>query len=207
MTSKPYDIVLIPEQRLALAAIKTSEELRKFGTLFTLDGKTFFPHVSLYMLQLKEADLEKVFALLGKIAGDTPTITGSPKLFGSHNNYIDVEYDKTTEIARLQMDVVEVLNPIRDCLRDKDKERLPTATEEEKNAILKYGYRSVGKLFEPHLTFTRFKDPQPDAKNSLPDMKKFDGRFLEMGIYEMGDNGTCVHEIKKWQLASFDKKS
>lgn len=198
--SKPYDVVLIPEFKIADAAIEISENLKHFGTFFTLDNKTFFPHISLYMLQLKETDLQKVLDILDVIATETPTVRGVPKLFGSHDGYIDVEYEKTNEMQQIQMSVINALNPIRDGLRDKDKERILTSTEEEKEVILKYGYRSVDKYFEPHLTFTRFKNPQENISDALLDMKMFGGSFPEFGIYEMGDNGTCVREVRRWQL-------
>ncbi|MBU6427293.1 DUF3977 family protein [Patescibacteria group bacterium] len=200
LNSKAYDVVLVPETKITNEAIKISHDLEKFGTYFTLDNKTYFPHVSIYMLQIKDSDLDKVFGLLNEVAKGTRTITGTPRLFGTHNNYIDVEYEKTEEMRKLQMNVVNLLNPLRDGLRDRDKERLLTATGVEKETILKYGYRSVGEFFEPHLTFTRFKIEQKDTVNNMPNMSIFSGNFPEIGIYEMGDNGTCVKEIKKWKL-------
>ena len=61
MPSKAYDVVLIPEPRIAEAAIEVSGGLEQAGTHFTLDNKSFFPHISLYMLQL--ADDKKVTPL------------------------------------------------------------------------------------------------------------------------------------------------
>jgi hypothetical protein len=46
MDSIPVNVVLLPSDELANEAIKASELLAKFGTLFTLKDGSYFPHVS-----------------------------------------------------------------------------------------------------------------------------------------------------------------
>lgn len=200
MQPKPYDVVLIPEPKLADFAVQASESLRLAGTHFTLDNRNFFPHISLYMLQLTGDNLNKAVALLADIAHETAIVRAVPKEFHYEDDYVDVEYLKTEDLIILQNKVVERLNPIRSGLLENDKARLASATGQQKANLLEYGYRSVGELFRPHLTFTRFTSPQDQVMNKLPNKNQFAGSFPKLGIFDKGDNGTCVRKVKSWQL-------
>lgn len=191
---------MVPEKRLAQEAINLSQALRSQGVHFTLNGESYFPHLSLYMLQLSSDNLNNATQILRKIAHATQVIEVSPVGYHYENEYIDIEYTKTNELSELQKKVIEGLNPIRNGLREKDKERLENATGEEKENILKYGYRSIGNRFNPHLTFTRFTSDQQNSLQILPPEKVFEGQYTQLGLYEMGNNGTCVQEVRKWDL-------
>lgn len=77
MESKPYDIVLLPEVELMEGAIRLSNELEKLGTYFTLGHETYFPHISLYMLQLSEDGLKKAISFLSSIGEETNVVEKS----------------------------------------------------------------------------------------------------------------------------------
>jgi hypothetical protein len=200
MESKPYDVVLLPEERLMAGAITLSNDLEKLSTYFTLGYETYLPHLSLYMLQLNENGLKKAISLLPIIAKETDAIEAITADYHYESNYIDVEYVKSKELVVLQEKIIDKLNPIRDGLREKDKIRLVDAVGETRKNIINYGYRSVGNLFNPHLTFTRFKDNQEHTLKSLPVKESFDGKYTVLGIFELGDNGTCVRKIQTWDL-------
>lgn len=200
MNSIPCDIVLIPEDSVSKAAIDLSNSLRRHGTLFTLKEDEYFPHLSLYMAQLKVDDLPEVESILKNIADSQTTVSLQPNEYHQEGGYIDIDYQKTDSMSALQMTVIDSLNHIRDGLRQKDKDRLASAGGRERDNIERYGYRSVGDLFEPHLTITRFKDPSPLNTASLADVHTFNASFVKLGIFEMGDNGTCVRKIAEFKL-------
>lgn len=201
MSSKPYDVVLIPEDSITQEAVKISKLCEPRGVLFTLDEKNLFSHISFYMLQLSDEGLEESLERLSAIAKETSAVNVVADHYNLENNYLDVEYVKTMEISLLQGRIIKELNPMRCGLRGKDKERLITIQGKERVNILRYGYRSVGDQFHPHLTFTRFKDDQTDIVSKLPPKTIFNGSFPTLGLFEMGDNGTCVHLTKSWPLA------
>lgn len=201
MTSIPCDIVILPTTDLARRAIVTSQQFaQQHDTLFTLQEKTFVPHASLYMTQLKVSDLDKVKELLSDIAARTSLLTPTTTGYDQAEGYIDADYERTDELADLQMAVIDAINPIRDGMREKDKARMLTATGEARENLEKYGYRGVGKLFRPHLTLTRFTNGEPIDTATLPDSHQFDGQFVELGLFEMGDNGTCARLIATFNL-------
>lgn len=200
MSSLPCNIVLLPSDEIAHNAISLSEALRQYDTYFTLKGGSYFPHASLYMTQLKEDDLNKVMNILQEIAHGTTSLTVTASKFKQAHGYISLSYSRTAALDSIQSRVVDAINPIRDGLRRKDIERLATATGMERTNLEQYGYRSVGELFDPHITFTRLKSSEFVDSSCLENEQQFNGSFTKLGLFEMGDNGTCVRKIAEFNL-------
>lgn len=200
MDSMPCDVVILPSSELAEKAIAASSLLEPYDSLFTLELGKYFPHASLYMLQLKQTDLDKVQGLLSDIAKEFRSLSLRAERFYQAQCYVDVEYEKSGQLIQLQQKVVAALNPIRDGMREKDKARMAEATGLALANFEQYGYKYVGELFRPHITFTRLSEEKPDFEAVLPALSSFDGAFTRIGLFEMGDNGTCVREIGSWEL-------
>lgn len=199
--SLPIDIVLLPSDELALKAVAASASLQQFGALFELNAKTGpFPHASLYMTQLKIDDLDKAKEILADIATKTSAFDLKATRYFQEERYIDPEYERTEELANLQMTVVNAINPIRDGMRVKDIARLPETTGIVRENLEKYGYRGVGELFRPHMTLARFAESKEIDVSVLPDIDELSGQFVKLGLFEMGDNGTCVRMLAEFNL-------
>lgn len=200
MNSIPCDIVMIPDADVTNTAISLSEQLGKDETYFTLKEGEYYPHASLYMVQLDMSKIDQIKDLLSNVATNNSKITLNPKEYHQEWGYVDVEYERKADVDKLQMDVVNALNPIRDGLRQKDRDRLPEALGLERENILTYGYRSIGEKFAPHITITRFADRKDIDLTILPDVSTFKATFSKIGIFEMGENGTCVRKIAEFSF-------
>lgn len=195
MNSIPCDVVILPNPLLADKAITASQKLASFNSLFTLKDGECYPHASLYMLQLKIEDLSNVQSILEKIASAFSPLLLKAARYDHTMGFIDAEYEIIPELASLQEQVIQALNPIRDGMREKDKTRMQEATGLKLKNFQNYGYPAVGELFRPHITLSRLKENNQTALQSLGDLSRFDGVFLKIGLFEMGDNGTCVRKI------------
>jgi len=203
MDSISCDIVLLPEPKLATEAIAVSQRLSaQFDTLYTLTDGFCFPHMSLYMTQLRSEDIEKAKTLLAAIAKQRSALDLQSMRYYQSHGYIDAEYERPVALADLQMAVVNAINPIRDDLRESDKVRMLTETGKVRENIEKYGYRGVGELFRPHVSFTRFADEAAIdlAGVTLPQPESFAGQFTRLGLFEMGENGECLRKIAAFEL-------
>ena len=60
--------------------------------------------------------------------------------------------------------------------------------------------RSVGEMFAPHLTITRFTDRKDIDLTTLPNVSELSATFSKIGIFEMGENGTCIRKIAEFKL-------
>lgn len=72
MNSIPCGIILLPNSALVQKTIALSGYLENYDSLFTLKEDVYFPHISLYMAQLKQNELERVKAILADIAVTAP---------------------------------------------------------------------------------------------------------------------------------------
>ena len=205
MNSISCDIVLLPDEALAGKAVTASQILSRFDPLFTLEIGAFYPHMSLYMFQLRTDDISKVARELHTIARSQTVITGIASNYclgtGYALGYIDSELEVTEELLNLQKNVIEAVDPIRDGMRQSDITRLSTAKGAALYNLQKYGYPAVGKLFRPHITLSRLKSHVPEVTSFLPPIGSFTGNFDRIGLCEMGENGTCVRMIDEFSLA------
>lgn len=199
MSSISCDIVLLPEEPLAEKAISASKKLAQFGGLFLLEDGKRYPHMSLYMFEINTDNIAKVEDALRQIAGRFSVVKAKADKYnlgqGYSIGYIDPEYAASDELHAIQDAVVEAVNPIRTGMRNKDVAKMEDATGVQLQNFQKYGYPSIGELFRPHITLTRFDDYKPEALEVLPDISEFNGNFDRLGLFEMGDNGTCVRKI------------
>lgn len=204
MGSIPCDIVLLPDSELAQKAIAASRKLTLHDSLFTLELGKFFPHMSLYMFQLNTDDTSTIEDLLRNIADSNHVISATAVRYyqgtGFGVGYIDSEYEATQELRALQSEVVEAINPVRAGMREKDVAKMRDATGLKLENLQKYGYPSIGDLFRPHVTLSRLKSHKPEVLDVLPDISIFKGVFDRLGLFEMGDNGTCIRTIGEYPL-------
>ncbi len=195
--SGPYDVVLLPEQRVFDLAIETSAQLDD-PKEFTLGDTVTLPHVTVYMLQIHRQRLHDVTAALHKITSNNPAIHGNARrLYIDRSGYVDVEYDVTEDFLGMQELVVEALNPLRDGMRSKDRARMAEATGVMRHNYETYGWKSIGELYRPHLTLTKYAE-EPD----LPplDVKDFSCVFPALGLVAMGNHGTAAQLIERFEF-------
>jgi 2'-5' RNA ligase len=200
MNSKPCNVVLLPSKSLADKAIEISETLRSDEALFTLKDGSFYPHISLYMLELRVDDYEKVREVLRGISATQSLQELTAIRYGQKMGFLDAEYAVTPALRDLQDLIVDALNPIRNGMREKDKVRMEQAVGIKREYFEKYGYPNVKELFRPHVTLTRFNNEKLFDTTKQPDVSVFNGNFERLGFFESGDNGTCVRLLSSYIL-------
>ena len=206
MNSIPCDVVLLPNDELGQKAIYASQLLKTYNSFFTLEIGKFYPHMSLYMLQLNEDDIRKIEVELSKISNDFHVFIAKATTYslgeGFGVGYVDPEYEATVELHDLQQKVIEVINPLRSGMRESDIAKMQDATGIKLENLQKYGYPAIGKLFRPHITLTRLKEHRAEVLDVLPEINTFDGTFDRIGLFVMGENGTCIKKISEFSLSS-----
>jgi len=200
MESRPCNVVLLPCKPLADKAIEISEILRSDETLFTLQDGNFYPHISLYMLELRVDDCKKVQEVLQSISAAESAQDLVATKYNQKMGFLDAEYALTPGLCDVQDLIVDALNPIRNGMREKDKVRMEQADGLKREYFEKYGYPNVKELFRPHLTLTRFNHENWFDTAKLPRISVFSGYFNRLGLFESGDNGTCVRLISSYNL-------
>ena len=119
--SIPCAIVLYPSQQLADLAYQTHKELEQQGTLATASDSTYDAHLSLYLLQIDRSAINKVRELLEGAARSLSPFSLKAKEIRQGGGWVDVVYERNDAIRKIQLQVIEMVNPLRDGLREKDK--------------------------------------------------------------------------------------
>lgn len=199
MNSLPCDIVLLPSDELTDYAVEVSKSLQKYDANFTLGVGKCYPHMSLYMFQLNVDDIPRIEATLKRIAKDFPAYAATATTYtmdeGHAAGSVFPQYEITPKLRKLQEDVITAVNPIRCGMREKDKAKMVDATGVKLQNLQQFGYPSIGELFHAHITLTRLKGYRPEVLQTLPDIQSFSGTFNRIGLFEMGDFGTCIRPL------------
>lgn len=192
--SVPCAIVLYPTSKLANLAYQTHKNLEKQGSLATSSDREYDAHLSLYLLQVDLQVTDKIKQILEELVESTRPINLTAKEIRHGGGWVDVTYEPNEAIVEMQRKVIEKINPLRDGLRTKDEESIGSATGIVLENLQKYGYRGVGKEFVPHVTFARFINKDARVKIAK-NIHEFDGIFASIGMFELGDYGTCVRKF------------
>lgn len=196
------DIVLLPNETLAEQAVSVSRDLQRPDTVFTLEDGKFYPHLSLYMVRLKQSDIKNAADTLGKIATAYKTFSLQATHYDQERAYVVVDYETLPELHALQRAVLEAVNPMRDGIMEKDWVRALEATGLAKQNYDTYGYKYVGDLFKPHITLTRFENEELIDESVLPNPSVFSGQFTRLALCELGVSNTCVRKLAEFPLLS-----
>jgi hypothetical protein len=154
---------------------------------------------------LNESDVSRVEEVLAEIAKYTKMISAKATTYslgtGFGVGYVDPEYEVTNELSTLQNKVIAAVNPLRAGMRESDIRKMQDAEGIKLDNLQNYGYPAIGSLFRPHITLTRLKEHNPKVFELLPqDVSEFSGEFDRLGLFEMGENGTCVRKIADFSL-------
>ena len=201
----PCDIVLLPAQDQAELAVQASQLLSPQGSLFTLNNRDFYAHASLYMFQMDIENQQECIAALRKLAGQTAAQHLEQDGYfyqdsGHGKGYVDVAFKRNGTVDSLQEQVIAVFNGLRAGMRESDKVKMADATGLKFENLQKYGYPAAGDLFRPHITLTKFPVEITPDLSKLPSPEAFSGKFDRLGLFEMGQNGTCIRKIAEFPL-------
>ena len=159
-TSRSLSISISIPRLVAERAILWSQRLKEKGGLFVLNEKTCLPHVTLYMTEFPSKNIIKLKKLINQLAAKTKPFELKAIGYRRHQDgFIEIYYKKSKKILGLQKKLLKALNPLRQGLvRESDKLIMNRMTARELKYLSKYGYRSVGPCYSPHLTLSKFKD-------------------------------------------------
>ncbi len=202
MESKSFNIVIYPPVDISKKAISISKKLEEKGGLFVLNGKKYFPHITVYMAEFPVKNIPKIRKMLRDFAVKTkPFRITSSKYRQVEDGYIDVSYKKSKDIEELQKKIIALLNHLREgLLRLKDEARMNEYNKAQQHNIKLYGYRSVGEEFFPHLTFTKLEKFDKSAFLNIGKLN-FSFKVDKIGFFHLGDYGTCHKLIEIFDLS------
>ncbi len=196
------NIAILPPESITEKAIKLSKMLKKHGTLFVLDKKKYYPHVTLYMTEFPAKNLKFVKKTLQQLTPKTkPFEIKFVRYRQSKDGYTDISFKRNKNILQLHKKVVHRINSLREGLvRPKDLARFRQFSKEKQKNLRLYGYDNVLSEFIPHLTLAKLERAD---KKELSRLSNFDFSFIvkEIGLFQSAEHGTCKKLIARFQLS------
>lgn len=197
--TQAYIVALLPEHKLDKRARVLNGLLNMYGLEFSFSDLTV-PHISLYMLRINSQYLDEVAMELSGIAEQHDGIDLSFSGWRMRNRYFAAMYATSREVIDLQQDVVARLNPLRAETHPDSFIGINNASLVEKYNVGRYGWKSIGDAYDPHMTITRFLEEDLDISFSDFNENEFNGIFDRIAIFEMGDSGTTLSQVATFIL-------
>ena len=207
MQSKRIDIAISFKKNLAEEISKQSSNLAKISEpYFILDSKNFYPHISIYSIEIPQKNLSKIFNSIEETISTVKPFKLKFNGYEIRDGYVVLFCDKSLELKKLHRKILDEINPLRDNLiRDKYKDQsvMDKLTAKEKKYAIEYGYPGVLDLYRPHLTLIRYiKDIEIDkvlyVLNSKWKLTEIEVNAIT--VFEMQSSGTCVKILKDFIL-------
>jgi len=203
------DILLEPDATMVKHAQAANERLLKeFPKGFAL-GKTHQPHISCLQRYVRTADLDKVYAAVGKVLAEEKPTAWKLKAY----KYDYVVWDRlgvtviliepTEDLTRYQQKLIDAVAPFT--VKTGTAAAFVTTKEDPDinkptiDYVATYVPDASGKNFKPHVTVG--VAPPGDLKKMLDE--KFESfTFSPVGasVYHLGNFGTARTKLKGWEL-------
>ncbi|KKQ12735.1 MAG: hypothetical protein US30_C0017G0001 [Candidatus Moranbacteria bacterium GW2011_GWF2_36_839] len=191
----------MPPADVAKYVAKLSKEIsEKEKAYFILDNKNFYPHITIYTSEYPNCNIKKILDKVEKISKKLSGVKFKFKKIDDDYGYVGVVMHRSKEIRKIHEIIISELNPLREG-HIREKFHNSDLSKEEKENIQKYGYPNLINLYSPHITITRLKN-EKNAREISKEIKWFKKEFIlgKIGVYGMGENGTCTELIKEFKL-------
>jgi hypothetical protein len=150
---------------------------------------------------IKNKQLAAAKQRLGRVAAQTRGLSLAGTHYGQNMGFVNVSYKRSTAIDAMQQRVLDELNPLRVGMPPEQTEQMKTFTGQKHTNLERYGFATVGETYNPHITLARTLSGEPiDTEAMLPEPTSFSGMFSALGIFELGDNGTCIQQVEQFAL-------
>ena len=208
MDTKPQNstiinVCVIPSVEAGNKCVQLSQLLKSDGTMFVLDGKSKFAHMTVFMFRVKDSKIESVIEAVDKILENQKSFLcnqASPGFFMTKGRYYEVSYQKTPEFVALHENLVKALSPIRINPGNPFEEGYFTPyTEEQQKNAKETGYDLALNLFRPHVTLTRyFEGKVPETEPDLP-VANLSFQLGKVCVFKADDNGAVYEKLAEFE--------
>jgi 2'-5' RNA ligase len=195
------NIVILPPPDIANQAINWSRQIAaKYTTDFVLDGKTFYPHITVYQTAYPQKNIFLVESRLAEFVKHVHSFHVHAENFSTIVGFVSLDFTKTKELVSLHEHIVDRCNPLRDgnIIPLEAKNLLsPLVPDYIKYSIRTYGSALDMEAFAPHITLSRLQqfDLAKSAESNLK-FQKISFKVRSVWIANIGIDGS-VNELLK----------
>ncbi len=196
------NVCIIPPEEVGKQCVAMSQSLKSDTTLFVLDGKTRFAHMTVYMARFANAQIAKVLETTENILKDVKGFyVEHDGYFMTAGRYLEVSYQKSEELMDLHKLLINNLKEYRINPGNPFEEGYFTPyTKEQQNNAKETGYDLAHTLYRPHVTLTRYQEKKlPKTAPILPSTE-LSFQANKICIYKADDNGAVYEKLGEYTI-------
>ncbi|OGZ70259.1 MAG: hypothetical protein A2904_01170 [Candidatus Staskawiczbacteria bacterium RIFCSPLOWO2_01_FULL_33_9] len=194
------NICIIPPFDIGETCVNLSQSLKSDSTMFVLDGKSKFAHMTVYMARFANSEIPKVLFNTREVLENLNNfLCEHTGYFMTEGRYFEISYQKSKSLVNLQESLIKNLKSYRINPSNPFKEGYFTPyTEEQQKNAKETGYDLAFNLYRPHITLTRYKIGQ--VPKNLPKLKPIELSFKPYSIcvYKADDNGAIYEKLDEF---------
>lgn len=196
------NVCVIPEASVGDRCVELSQALKSNGTMFVLDGKSKFAHMTVYMARFADSEISNVLAATKKALGNSKGfLCEHAGYFMTAGRYLEASYRKSEEFMNLHKSLINNLKDFRINPGDPFEEGYftPYNSEQQKNTK-ETGYDLAYGLYRPHVTLTRYGEGQvPETfPGFAPAALSF--QLSRVCVYKADDNGAVYEKLEEFTV-------
>jgi 2'-5' RNA ligase len=196
------NICVIPPAEPSQQAVGISQSFESPDTLFVLDGKTKFAHMTTFMARFPEGAIDEVVAAAAAVLTGTKsfrcTHTG---YFMTAGRYLEASYRITDEFRDLHNQLIAALAPLRANPGEPFEEGYFTPyTAEQRQNAQETGYDLARNLFRPHVTLTRYREGGVPEQFPAVAAANLSFDLSTVAVFKADDNGAVYEKLKAFDI-------
>ncbi len=196
------NICIIPPKNIGKKCVQLSQSLKSEDTMFVLDGKNKFAHMTVFMARFNNNEIAHIINTVEKKLGNIKSfLCQHTGYFMNQGRYFEASYLKSKEFITLHKLITDSLKALRINPGNPFEEGYftPYTAKQQQNAQ-ETGYDLAYNLYRPHITLTRCQEGKVPEK--LPELEPFDLSFRldKIGVYKADDNGAIYEKLAEFSL-------
>lgn len=196
------NVCVIPSQDVGDKCVELSQSLKSDSTMFVLDGKNKFAHITVFMARFANGEVPNVLNATGKILkGANSFLCEHTGYFMTEGRYLEISYRKSKEFLDLHKLIINNLKDYRINPNNPFEEGYFTPyTEEQQKNARETGYDLAHNLYRPHITLTRYRQDEVPKIFSAFAPAELSFHLNKICIYKADDNGAVYEKFGEFTI-------
>lgn len=196
------NVCVIPSDQVGEECVKLSQSLKSDSTLFVLDGKNKFAHMTVFMVRFDNNQIPQVVnAVENALKNAHEFFCQHTGYFMTAGRYLEASYAKSKEFMNLHELLIDTLKGYRINLGDPFEEGYFTPyTQEQQRNARETGYDLAYNLYRPHITLTRYKKGEVPRIFPAFAPAELSFQLSRVCVYKADDNGAVYEKLGEFTV-------
>ena len=196
------NVCIIPSQDVGSKCVELSQSLKSDSTMFVLDGKSKFAHMTVFMARFANNEVGNVLSATEKaLKGANSFFCEHTGYFMTAGRYLEVSYRKSKEFMILHEFLINSLKDYRINPNNPFEEGYFTPyTEEQQQNAKETGYDLAYNLYRPHITLTRYKESEVPKIFPAFVPAELSFQLSKVCMHKADDNGAVYEKIGEFTI-------